>query len=596
MADEQCAVGPDGQLLPADQITFYNDVDDSEPLLPSKPVAHSASVRGRPRTIADHFYAPCRTSSCTRNASVRAVDPNNVAGKSGKRKASGNVPCAASKSSCSSLHAPSASSCAASRLSRASSPDPTDQDTNMPDLVDASNIEDGEGDEGDKEEAEFQAAYEDAKAASDADRLAKKIPKSDLTKDTKLIFTEGTITGPAGNKIKGSWCRICCKSPSTDKDTFLRGNVSLQRKHITRYPDTHFSVYKRLCEKNNVPMHHRAFPKDYNVEASGEKQTTLDAFAAPIPAFTKEGLTDHIIEFVAIRVVNEQPFRQIIKFCRPHLADKDIPHRTKITNEIYKKWDAVIEHIKSTLLVSMTFDTWTSAASDPYLGITAHYIDAPDDQPSKWELKCDQIVFVKIDRDHSGANLAQIIVKTLDEYDLRNKVGWFTADNTTNNDTALRAVADVVADLNMIQAQVSWSNPHLSSDKVNEFIKAALSEENNDGEVDVGATSGAMGKALALVKQIRASPQALEFLKKMCMESEIKPLQPLGYIRTRWASMHTFLERLIYLKAALNCFVSLADDTSEVPNLSGKCQYADFRLHVDDWKKLDAIQEVLQVR
>jgi hypothetical protein len=36
--------------------------------------------------------------------------------------------------------------------------------------------------------------------------------------------------------------------------------------------------------------------------------------------------------------------------------------------------------------ISITFDAWTSDASDPYLAVTSHYIHLEADQPNKWEL------------------------------------------------------------------------------------------------------------------------------------------------------------------------------------------------------------------
>jgi hypothetical protein len=39
------------------------------------------------------------------------------------------------------------------------------------------------------------------------------------------------------------------------------------------------------------------------------------------------------------------------------------------------------------------FDVWMSKAYDPYLAITAHYIDTLSDQPLEWELKSKLIGF-----------------------------------------------------------------------------------------------------------------------------------------------------------------------------------------------------------
>ncbi|KAJ7873014.1 hypothetical protein B0H13DRAFT_1895123 [Mycena leptocephala] len=44
-AGDQCALGPDGKLLPASEIAFYNDPDDEHPLPPVKPSSQKLRVR-----------------------------------------------------------------------------------------------------------------------------------------------------------------------------------------------------------------------------------------------------------------------------------------------------------------------------------------------------------------------------------------------------------------------------------------------------------------------------------------------------------------------------------------------------------------------
>ena len=72
--------------------------------------------------------------------------------------------------------------------------------------------------------------------------------------------------------------------------------------------------------------------------------------------------------------------------------------------------------------ISYTFDTWTSETGDPYLSITGHYISAPDDWPQDWELKSEQLAFAPFEGNHSGANMANVLVRTVDRYGIREKV------------------------------------------------------------------------------------------------------------------------------------------------------------------------------
>jgi hypothetical protein len=73
--------------------------------------------------------------------------------------------------------------------------------------------------------------------------------------------------------------------------------------------------------------------------------------------------------------------------------------------------------------ISITFDTWTSDASDPYLGVTAHYIYSEADQPNEWELRSKVLGYTEIQGNHSGANTAAVILlRVVDQYRIRHKV------------------------------------------------------------------------------------------------------------------------------------------------------------------------------
>jgi hypothetical protein len=70
----------------------------------------------------------------------------------------------------------------------------------------------------------------------------------------------------------------------------------------------------------------------------------------------------------------------------------------------------------------MTFDTWTSWNGDPFLSVTAHYIDTLVDKPQQWVLKSDQLVFMPVIGNHSRANIGKILMEAIGEYNLRDKV------------------------------------------------------------------------------------------------------------------------------------------------------------------------------
>jgi hypothetical protein len=141
---------------------------------------------------------------------------------------------------------------------------------------------------------------------------------------------------------------------------------------------------------------------------------------------------DYIVELIvsedeAIQLVDKGPFRRLLQYLRPSLSENDIPHCTKTRQEILDRARLVVERIKDKLAhvdskISMTFDSWTSLIGDPFLSVTAHYIDAPVDKPQEWELKTEQLAFKYIEGNHSGANIGRILIEVIDEYGIRKQV------------------------------------------------------------------------------------------------------------------------------------------------------------------------------
>lgn len=80
----------------------------------------------------------------------------------------------------------------------------------------------------------------------------------------------------------------------------------------------------------------------------------------------------------------------------------------------------VTQNIKGT--VSFTFNTWTSKTGDPSLSVTGHYMTEPGDKPNEWKLNTQQLEFIRFEMHHSGVNMSNILVHTVDRYDIRKNV------------------------------------------------------------------------------------------------------------------------------------------------------------------------------
>ena len=92
---------------------------------------------------------------------------------------------------------------------------------------------------------------------------------------------------------------------------------------------------------------------------ASNRQTTLDGVVMSQPRaapFSTRGLIDHIVELVvseddAFYLLDKPTFRQLIHYLRPTLSPKEIPHCTKIREEILARAAQAKSKLKATLQV-----------------------------------------------------------------------------------------------------------------------------------------------------------------------------------------------------------------------------------------------------
>src|ERR1700690_1552736 len=104
-----------------------------------------------------------------------------------------------------------------------------------------------------------------------------------------------------------------------------------------------------------------------------------------------------------------------------------------------------------------------------------------------------------------------------------------------------------------------------------------------------------LGKILAFVNQVRSSPQARTYFKRLCEEEKVRVLQLLKWVRTRWASLYDLICCLLDVRPACNKFTLLADESPLVPKLRDGKSYGMFRLSAGEWLMLGLMQDVLHV-
>ncbi|KAF8879217.1 hypothetical protein CPB84DRAFT_1751722 [Gymnopilus junonius] len=170
------------------------------------------------------------------------------------------------------------------------------------------------------------------------------------TQDICEMFTPGELKDKASDKSKkGHICKGCVAMGHSEKNSFFSGDNSMLRTHVCWNWGTHGKMYLKIYQKMGIKPNEHALPNPEDMPSDTTMQTHLDGFiqATPNVKWSKEGLLEHILDFIisgdqSFRVVEEKPFRKLLKYQHPATQESDIPHRTKIWEEVIEKANLAI--------------------------------------------------------------------------------------------------------------------------------------------------------------------------------------------------------------------------------------------------------------
>ncbi|EFY95405.1 Ribonuclease H-like protein [Metarhizium robertsii ARSEF 23] len=147
-------------------------------------------------------------------------------------------------------------------------------------------------------------------------------------------------------------------------------------------------------------------------------------------------LTYHNLPF---NLVNSERFKRLLLYNNPCLQEGQIPSDRTLVNLLEKEYNRALDPVKvlqkARSMIHFTFDGWTSRQNTSFLGVNAHFIDR------NWKQWRILLALPALRKRHTGAALADEVADTICAFSLRNRIGYFTLDNATNNDTAMEALA-----------------------------------------------------------------------------------------------------------------------------------------------------------
>ncbi|KAK8912300.1 putative AC9 transposase [Metarhizium anisopliae] len=147
-------------------------------------------------------------------------------------------------------------------------------------------------------------------------------------------------------------------------------------------------------------------------------------------------LTYHNLPF---NLVNSERFRRLLLYNNPSLQEEQIPRGKTLANLLVDEYNRSLGPVRTLLqrarsMVHFTFDGWTSRQNTSFLGINAHFIDRDWKQ---WRIL---LALPALRKRDTGAALADEVADTIGAFGLQDRIGYYTLDNATNNDTAMEAL------------------------------------------------------------------------------------------------------------------------------------------------------------
>ena len=176
--------------------------------------------------------------------------------------------------------------------------------------------------------------------------------------------------------------------------------------------------------------------------------------------------------------------------------------------------------------IHISFDLWTSSNGYAICAVCAHFV------ASNYRNCSVSLAMKRMKGNHSGESIAQIIIATLQLYQITAQLGVFVADNADSNDTAIEAVLTELRPELSTPARRSRCLGHIINLAAKAFLfgqdtsaferATALEDENEplDAQVMRDAQKawrqrGTVGKLHNVIIFIRSSPQRREAFKKV---------------------------------------------------------------------------------
>uniref|UniRef100_A0A8C5MWL9 BED-type domain-containing protein n=1 Tax=Leptobrachium leishanense TaxID=445787 RepID=A0A8C5MWL9_9ANUR len=293
------------------------------------------------------------------------------------------------------------------------------------------------------------------------------------------------------------------------------GNTTNLRNHVSRF---HSDLLKPASAKETPDP--------------GPSQPKIDAILSTLPPNSKKGkkITKAVAAFIAkdlrpYSVVDNLGFRHLMKTLEPRYKLPSCNHFTEnFIPALYNEAKAqVIASMSQAGQVALTCDAWTSVTTDSYITFTAHYIS------KDWQILSHVLQTRAVYESHTGANLAELLSRVVEEWQLSDKSVVLVTDNASN----------------MIVAAQVGKFPYVKcfAHTLNLASQRALTK--------VPALSRLLGRVRRIATFFHRSNIANHCLKEKQKCLGLKNHKLITDVTTRWNSSYDMVERFLQQQPAI---------------------------------------------
>lgn len=142
-------------------------------------------------------------------------------------------------------------------------------------------------------------------------------------------------------------------------------------------------------------------------------------------------------------LIEHRAFRWNQEYLQPETIDwipKSSNTLTKwLLNDFTEHTSIVKEYLaEAQSKIHISFDLWTSPNVHSVMAVCAHFIDH-EAKNTTILLALRRMMF-----GHTGESIAEALAKVIDDFGIRTRIGFFMADNATENDKAIRVLLDQI--------------------------------------------------------------------------------------------------------------------------------------------------------